>query len=108
MGNPAGNQGPVSVSMKAEASGLYHLEVRSAKKSSPPGHYKIRLEAGRLPTPADEKRLAAEKKFAEGRKLQAGPNRSQAIKVYGESLSLWDDSDSYERANTFHTLAQSY
>jgi CHAT domain-containing protein/tetratricopeptide (TPR) repeat protein len=111
-GNPAGAQGSVSVSIMAEATGNYKLEVRPPDKWSAPGSYLVRIEEVRLPTQADRNRLEAEKTFAEARQQQlkeTRDSRNAAIKKYEQALQLWQTvEDGYEEANTLHSLGKVY
>lgn len=89
---PNGNRGPEPLSIIAETSGEYLVDVRSPDKAAKPGRYGINLEALRVPTPADRDRVAAESKFGEALKLsqqQTATSRRQAIEKYEQALPLF-------------------
>jgi CHAT domain-containing protein len=69
---PSGKKGYEPISVVAEASGEYRIEVRAPKV--PPGHYEIRVEALRTPTEADLARVAAEREFRQACKLLSQPS----------------------------------
>ncbi len=91
MDSPQRFQGPESVSVLAQAAGDYKIEVISGK-ISPRGSYEIKIEALREPTPADLKRLAAERALVEGQRLrfqETAESRKAAVEKYKEALALW-------------------
>jgi CHAT domain-containing protein/Tfp pilus assembly protein PilF len=90
--SPNGNRGPEPLSIIAETSGKYLIDVRSPDKTAKPGRYGINLEALRVPAPADRDRVAAESKFGEALKLsqqQTATSRRQAIEKYEQALPLF-------------------
>ena len=110
--NPAGTQSLIAVSVMAVTPGIHVVEVRPVEKWAASGRYKIQLEGMRSPGPADEKRLAAERKVAEGRRqqlLETEGSRRAAIASYEEALALWRElADRFEEANTLHFIAETY
>jgi CHAT domain-containing protein/Tfp pilus assembly protein PilF len=110
--NPGGARGPVSVSIMAETTGDYKLEVRPSDKWSAAGSYKLSVGDARVPSAADLNRLAAEKAFAEARQQQlkeTDDSRHAAILKYEQALQLWKSvEDGYEEANTLHSLGKVY
>lgn len=86
--SPNGKWGNEPVSIVAEASGEYRIEVRSPK--APPGRYEIKLEALRHPSESDLARVAAEREFYQTRKLAAQPSaqaKRDAIAKFEQVLS---------------------
>lgn len=110
--SPAGPQNPFVISLVAEAPGQYDIHVRPVERWAAKGHYEIRLEDVRWPRPDDEKRVAAGRKVAEGRRLQlldTEDSRRAAIAAYKEALALWEEVGDYvEQANILHIIAQTY
>jgi CHAT domain-containing protein/Tfp pilus assembly protein PilF len=108
MDSPNGKYGPESVSVTAQSSGNYSLRVSSNNKWAPAGVYELRAEGPREPTQADATRIAAERAFAEARKLRA-ESRQKAVAKYAESLSLWRDvGDVHGEAYTLCALGMNY
>ena len=90
--NPNGSKGPEPLSIIAETSGEYSVDVRSLDKKAKPGRYEVNLEALRVPTEADRSRIAAERNFMEAVKLSQQPaatSRRQAIAKYEEALPVF-------------------
>ena len=91
MDSPNGTQGPEAVSLVAEASGAYQVEVRSLEKGASVGRYEVRVSELRAATGLDRSRVSAEKAYAEGERLRAertSASRRKAIKYYEEALQL--------------------
>jgi tetratricopeptide (TPR) repeat protein len=83
---------PTPVTLIAEASGTYRLEVRSLEKDGVPGRYQVKVEEVRPATALDIHRIAAEKAFAKAEELRYEwrvESSRQAIKKYEESLQHW-------------------
>jgi len=90
--SPNGAEGPEPVSLIAETSGSYRLEVRAWHKDAPKGRYNAKIEELRAATPRDQIRVAAERAFAEATILGGqGTAESQrkAIEKYREVIPLW-------------------
>lgn len=90
--SPNGNQGPETVALIAEATGVYRLEVSSLEKDARPGRYEIKLLDLRSATEHDKYRMAASKALDEGKSLHLKATRDSltaAIKKYEEALSLY-------------------
>lgn len=86
--------GMEAVSVVADASGDYRVEVRSSDKAAVAGKYVIKIEALRGATTHDRSLMAAEKAFEEANRLrdqQTAESRRNAIKKYEEALPLWRD-----------------
>jgi len=89
--NLSGTRGMEVVSLVAEVSGDYLLNVRSLEKGAAAGRYELRLEDLRGATSADRTRVAAEGSYFAGAQLQSertGDSRRKAIERYGEALRL--------------------
>jgi len=83
MDSPNGTYGPEPLSMVAEESGEYTVEVRSPDKKAADGSFELRVEALREPEAADRKRGEAERMFAEAYRSLSRPEaeaRQQALK----------------------------
>jgi CHAT domain-containing protein/tetratricopeptide (TPR) repeat protein len=116
--SPTASAGREIASIRAGAAGEYRLEVRPAERWAAPGAYEISVEAIRLPTPADEKRLEAERAYADGRRLSAAAgSRGLAAESYERAVSLWQEAerlsddgsvDRRGQANTLHSLGKLY
>lgn len=110
--NPAGTLSPVFVTFAAETAGEYTVEVRPVDKWAAAGSYLVRFEEAHARGPLDEKRLAATRRLAEGRRLQLldeEESRRAALDKYRAALALWEElQDNFEAANTLHFIAQTY
>lgn len=95
MDGPGGASGPEYVSAIASTSGEYTLEVKSTEEWANPGRYEVFVEELREATPADQKRVEAEKSFADGQQLMAKTtkeSRQAALAKFKEALSYWTES----------------
>jgi len=112
MDSPNDTHGPEPVSVIAEVSGDYRLEVRALDKEAIAGRYEARIEELREPTPPDRIRIAAEKTFAEGQKLReqgTAESLRKAIEKYKEALPLWRAvGDRRGEANALHNIGLVY
>lgn len=98
--------GTTSVSIIASAPGSYKLEVRPSEALKIAGTYELKLEAVRLPTPADESRFTAEKAFAEGLRESSKEIAEGKLK---EALQLWRTAeDAPGEARALRGLANLY
>jgi len=89
--NLSGTRGLEIVSLVADVSAAYRLNVRSLEKGASAGRYEIRLEDLRTATDADRTRVAAERSYFAGAQLQnerTAESRRKAIEQYGEALRL--------------------
>ncbi len=94
--NLSGTRGMEVVSLVAEAAGDYVFNVRSLEKGASGGRYELRIEDLRTATEADRTRVAAERAYFAGAKLQSertGESRRKAIEQYGEALRLMREAD---------------
>ncbi len=90
--SPNGTTGPEPVFVIAKAGGEHRVEVRSLEKTAPAGRYEVRLVELRAATPLDEKRIAAERLFAEATMFYSQGTAEgfrQAVAKYTESLPLF-------------------
>ena len=84
---PNGNHDPEPVSVLAETTGTYRVEVRS--QSPQPGRYELKLEELRTATEPDRVRIAAQKLFVDGKALRSQRTQEsyqQAIEKYEAAL----------------------
>ncbi len=89
--NLSGTRGVEVVSLVADVSAAYQLNVRSLEKDASAGRYEIRIDDLRTATEADRKRVAAERSYFAGAKLQSertGDAWRKAIDQYSEALRL--------------------
>jgi CHAT domain-containing protein len=109
---PNGSYGPEAISLIAEVSGIYRLEVLTLKSDAARGRYRIKMDALRMATMNDESRIAAEKMLTEGEQLRARGTAEafqQAIEKFEQSLAIWRTfDDSYEEAVTMYGIGWSY
>lgn len=92
MDSPNSTQGPELISVIAEQSGGYRIEVISSRKTVPPGRYEVRIVTIRDANESDRKRIEAQKAYFEGGQLQrkgTAESRQQAIKKFEESAQNW-------------------
>jgi CHAT domain-containing protein len=84
--------GTRSVSLVAESSGSYRLEIRPAENNAKAGRYEVKIEELRPAMEQDRIRLAAEKAEDEGitlSKRALAEQERKAIAKYEEALALW-------------------
>ena len=89
--NLSGTRGMEVVSLVAEVSGAYVFNVRSLEKDASAGRYELRIDDLRTAIEADRTRVAAERSYFAGAKLQGertGESWRKAIERYGEALRL--------------------
>jgi len=110
--SPTGAQGPEPVSVVAETSGTYRLEVSPLEKGPSRGRYGIKIEDLRAATEQDMNRVAAERTFTEGEQLRTqgtAESLHKAIQKYEEALSLWRAlGDSSREATTLDFMGITY
>ena len=93
MNSPSGAHGPEYASVMAASTGDYRLQVRATEKWANAGWYEVVVEELRSSVPADLQRLAAEKAFADGRRLLAQEtkeSRQAAITKFQQSRAYWE------------------
>jgi CHAT domain-containing protein/tetratricopeptide (TPR) repeat protein len=107
-----GNRGPESISVIAEASGDYTVEVRSLESHAKGGLYEIRIEELRNATDLDRHRVEAENAFAEAQKLRQERTFGwewESILRYRDALSGWSQAgDRFEQARTLYCIGEAY
>lgn len=89
--NLSGTRGMEILSLVAEVGAVYVLNVNSLEKGAAAGRYEIRIEDLRTATNSDRTRVAAERAYFAGVKLQGertGESRRKAIERYNEALRL--------------------
>jgi CHAT domain-containing protein/Tfp pilus assembly protein PilF len=96
---------PTVVSMIAEVTGDYRLEVRGLEGSKDTGRYELTTEAIKQATPIERQRLAAERMVAEAEHLSQrgnGDDSRAAIQKFKQSLPVW--SAAQDRTGMARTL----
>jgi CHAT domain-containing protein/Tfp pilus assembly protein PilF len=91
VGNPAPDDEPLPLSFVVPEDGTYRLEVGLGGKAPAKGSYGVRLDPARAATAGDEKRILAEKAYADGERLRADGSDAalrEAIVEYEKSVSL--------------------
>ena len=110
--NLSGTRGLEVVSLVAENSNVYLLNVRSLEKGAAAGRYEVRIEDLRIATETDRTRVAAERSYFTAAQLQGqrtGESRRKAIEQYGEALRLMRDArDQRGEAMTLANMATIY
>src|SRR5262245_50643287 len=89
---PSGDLGPEPVSVVAEVSGTYLLEVTSLDNDAPKGRYQLKLDELRTATPQDKSRITAQQAFTDAKPLRNQRTREsyrKAIQKYQEALNVW-------------------
>jgi CHAT domain-containing protein/Tfp pilus assembly protein PilF/uncharacterized glyoxalase superfamily protein PhnB len=104
--------GPTPVSLIAEVSGVYRLELMAPESEQAVAHYELRVEAIRPSIAEDHRRIAAEKTFAHAERLltewQAEASR-KAIDEFNNSLSMWQAlGERGEEIQTFKRIGDIY
>jgi len=105
-------QGNESISIFAEAPGIYRLEVRSVARDAASGTYEARIGQTRAASEQDRNRIAAQTVFAEAEQLRAQDDLESlqsAIKKYQEALSLYRSLGNHDgEANALSKLGKVY
>jgi CHAT domain-containing protein/tetratricopeptide (TPR) repeat protein len=86
--SPIGDPGPEPVTLIAEASGNYRLEVASLEKAAAVGRYQVNLEALRLAVSEDEKLVEASALINSANVHYSQQNYALALEAYQKSLPL--------------------
>jgi tetratricopeptide (TPR) repeat protein len=90
--SPKGANGPEPISVIADASSSYRLEVRSLEKNAPAGRYEVRIADIRTATAQDHSRVMAERIYADGKLLELqgkAESLRKAMEKYEEALRLY-------------------
>src|SRR5829696_6419188 len=110
--NLSGTRGIEVVSLVADVGGTFQLNVRSLEKDASAGRYELRLDDLRTATEADRTRVAAERSYFAGAKLQGertAESRRKAIERYGEALRLMREvGDRHGEAMTLTNIGTVY
>ena len=109
--SPNGNYGLEPVSLVAEATGAYRVEVRSTSPKLP-GRYELKLEELRTATEPDRSRVSAQTLFTEAKALRNQRTREsyqQAIEKYETALTIWHNlHDKLMEAFSLHEVGMIY
>ncbi len=107
-----GSYGPEPVSMIAEVSGDFQLDVAPVSAGAQAGDYRIQLTDLRAPAPADRVRIQAERAYTEGGLIASngGAEAAKAIVAkWQESLALWQSlDDKYGQALSLLSIGRVY
>ena len=90
---PNGKFGPEAVSAVAQLAGTYYIEI-CANKKQPTGSYELKVEGPRQSTPADAKRVDAERMLMEGRRLvdqRTAESRALAIEQFKNAVPIFHE-----------------
>jgi CHAT domain-containing protein/Tfp pilus assembly protein PilF len=104
-------EGSETVSMIAEAPGVYLIEARSPEKTARTGRYEIKVEELRAATVEDKYRVAGESVFREAERLQNGTleAKRKSIEKYHEALELYRRAtDRNGEAQTLNNIGEIY
>jgi CHAT domain-containing protein/Tfp pilus assembly protein PilF len=108
MDSPGGANGPEYISTVAAVSGEYILEVKSTEEWALTREYEITVEELREATPTDQKRVEAERTFADGQRLMdknTKESRQAALAKFREVLPYWTESgDRHWQAITLYSV----
>ncbi|MBC8029922.1 MAG: tetratricopeptide repeat protein [Pyrinomonadaceae bacterium] len=104
--------GPTPVSLIAETTGTYRMEVRSLEREHVRGRYELKAEEIRPSTEKDKYRIAAEKSFAEAEQLleeSKAESIRRAVDKFKASLPAWKAAgDRREEALSLKRIGESY
>jgi CHAT domain-containing protein/Tfp pilus assembly protein PilF len=107
-----GSYGPEPVSMVAEVSGDFQLDVSMSSPDAPAGRYRIQLTDLRAPVQADRTRIKTERTYAEGCSLysRGGAEFAKAAAAkWQESSGLWQSlDDKYGQALSLFSIGMVY
>src|SRR5262245_58108389 len=110
--SPNGTVAPEPISLIAQASGNYRLEIRSWQKSVKAGRYEASIKELRQATPQDNIRIAAQTAFAEGQRLRAkatAESLRKAIQQFTEAMPQWRElTDRRKEAETLFSMGFAY
>ena len=108
---PNGNHDLEPVSLLAETTGAYRVEVRSTSPKLP-GRYEVKLEELRSATEPDRNRVAAQKLFVEAKALRnqrTQESYQQALEKYEAALAIWHNlNDKLMEAYMLHEAGMIY
>lgn len=105
-------EGPLALSLRAEVSGVYRLEIRSLEKGETSKGYELRVETIRNATLQDKRDNAATEAFAEAERLRAEwkeKSLQDGLKKYADALRYWQSTGQQRRtAETLTALGELY
>src|SRR6185312_11581335 len=108
--DPDGRLFPERLALVAPRTGNYRLTIAPRNLQDPPGAYRIELQEFRSSRSGDEKRVAAERELAEGRRLQRLEDQGsllEAVVPITRALGLWRDvEDRSGQVRALNELAQ--
>jgi len=109
---PNGAHGPEAISIMADQSGLFILQVTATSKRSVAGRYRVHIAEQREPKGEDQTRIDAEKAISEAEVLRADDTREtlpKAIEKFGRAKTLWHTlNEPYEEALALYGLGWSH
>ncbi len=109
--SPNGNHGIEPVSVVAETSGAYRVEVLSTSPKKP-GKYEVEVEDLRVATENDRNRVKAQTLFTEAKALRnerTQKSYQQAIEKYDAAFVIWQNLDEkLMQAFTLHEVGNIY
>jgi len=88
---PNGNSGPEPVSLIAETTGAYRVDVLSTSTKMP-GRYEVKLDDVHAATESDRKRITGQELFTEAKTLRYRRTKEsyqQATEKYDAALAIW-------------------
>lgn len=101
-----------SMSIIAERSGAYRLEVRSPSASPVKGQYTVSIGQMNVATVADRDRIDAQTAFSQGQELRSQegpPSLATAAEKYERALALYEKAgDNEGQANSLSSLGKIY
>jgi tetratricopeptide (TPR) repeat protein len=107
-----GSWGPEEVSVIAETTGGYGLEVRCLEKEASPGLYQVEVDKPRISTARDVTQVAAQRSYSEGERLRVeekAESLRRAIDKYEKALSLRREAgDRRQEALTLTAIGEVY
>jgi CHAT domain-containing protein/tetratricopeptide (TPR) repeat protein len=108
--DPEGRLCPERLALVAPETGNYRLTIAPRNLQDPPGAYRVELLEFRPGQSDDRKRVAAERAFAEGHRLQRLEEQRflrEAVVPLTEALGLWRDAeDRVGQVRALNELAQ--
>jgi CHAT domain-containing protein/tetratricopeptide (TPR) repeat protein len=110
--NPAGELRDLPISNIATEPGIYRLTFAFTDADAPARTYGVTLIEIRAPVPDDAPRMAAERAFQTGKRLQAQGSKEQlqkAIEAFESALPSWHSiSDQVQEGRTFDAIGDTY
>ena len=105
-------QGPEIVALIADSPGSYRVEISSASKAVPTGHYAISIEALRAATAEDQRWLEAQRAYVEGEQLReqgTAESLPKSVAQYEKAIAAWQATgDRVMQAHALLSLGQAW